>query len=160
MLPFSLKFEKRLKPSRTASIVVPIVSLALAFLFGAALLAFAGANPWDTYAAMLEGAIGTPSQWSDGQFYNLTELLVKAVPLILTGLSDSVDFRMLFWNIGAEGQLVMGGIAAAAVALFLPSRLTFLPESPWIYIPLMFVAALLGGAPGDRIPRYLKQITR
>ena len=155
-MPFSLKFEKRLKPSRIALIGVPIISLALAFLFGAVLLAVAGANPWDTYAAMLEGAIGTPGQWADGDFYNATELLVKAVPLILTGLSVAVAFRMLFWNIGAEGQLVMGGIAAAAVALFLPSRLGFLPESPIIYIPLMFVAAILGGAAWALIPALLK----
>jgi ABC-type uncharacterized transport system permease subunit len=156
MLPFSIKFEKRLQPSRTASIVVPLISLALAFLFGAALLAVAGANPWDTYKAMLEGAFGTPRQWADGEFYNLTELLVKAVPLILTGLSVAVAFRMLFWNIGAEGQLVMGGIATAAVVLFLPSRLTFLPESPWIYLPIMMVAAIIGGAAWALIPALLK----
>ncbi len=159
-MPFSLKFEKRLKPSRTALIVVPIISLALAFLFGAILLAVAGANPWDTYIAMLEGAIGTPSQWAEGEFYNASELLVKAVPLILTGLSVAVAFRMLFWNIGAEGQLVMGGIAAASVALFLPSRLTFLPESPWIYLPLMFVAAIVGGAAWAMIPALLKAYLR
>ncbi|MGD8807738.1 MAG: hypothetical protein PVH65_17950, partial [Chloroflexota bacterium] len=130
MLPFSLKFEKRLYPSRVAMLVVPLVSLLLALLFGAGLLAIAGADPWETYKAMLAGAFGTPELWREGQFYNLTELLVKAVPIILTGLAVSVAFRMLFWNIGAEGQLVMGGLAAAAVALFLPPALGFLPESP------------------------------
>lgn len=156
MLPFSLKFEKRLEPSRTAAILVPLLSLLLAFLFGAVLLSVAGANPWETYRAMLAGAIGTPSQWQDGQFYNVTELLVKAVPLILTGLSVAVAFRMLFWNIGAEGQLVMGGIAAAAVALFLPSALPFLPQSPWVYLPLMFIAAVLAGAAWALVPALLK----
>ncbi|HCB50661.1 MAG TPA: ABC transporter permease [Chloroflexi bacterium] len=156
MLPFSFKFEKRLEPSRLASILVPVLSLLLAFLFGAALLAVIGANPGQTYQAMLAGAIGTPAQWQDGQFYNMTELLVKAVPIILTGLSVSVAFRMLFWNIGAEGQLVMGGIATAAVALFFPSALPFIPESPWIYIPLMFVAAILAGAAWALIPALLK----
>jgi len=156
MLPFSLKFEKRLEPSRAAAILVPLVSLLLAFLFGAVLLSFAGANPWETYRAMLAGAIGTPDQWQDGQFYNMTELLVKAVPIILTGLSVSVAFRMLFWNIGAEGQLVMGGIAAAAVALFLPSLLPFIPQSPWVYLPLMMLAAILAGAGWALIPALLK----
>jgi len=156
MLPFSLKFEKRLEPSRAAVIVVPLVSLLLAFLFGAALLSVAGANPWETYKAMLAGAIGTPDQWQDGQFYNMTELLVKAVPIILTGLSVSVAFRMLFWNIGAEGQLVMGGIAAAAVALFLPSLMPFIPQSPWVYLPLMLLAAILAGAVWALIPALLK----
>ena len=116
MLPFSLKFEKRLEQSRLASILVPALSLLLAFLFGAVLLSVAGASPWETYKAMFSGAFGTLAQWQDGQFYNMTELLVKAIPLTLTGLSVAVAFRLLFWNIGAEGQLVMGGIAAAAVA--------------------------------------------
>lgn len=156
MLPFSFKFEKRLEPSRLASILVPVLSLLLAFLFGAALLAVIGANPGQTYQAMLAGAIGTPTQWQDGQFYNATELLVKAVPLILTGLSVSVAFRMLFWNIGAEGQLVMGGIATVAVALFLPSAISFIPQTPWVYLPLMFLAALLAGAAWALIPALLK----
>ncbi len=160
MLPFSLKFEKRLELSRTASILVPILSLFLALAFGALLLSLAGANPWETYRAMLSGAIGTPSLWQEGQFYNLTELLVKAVPIILTGLSVAVAFRMLFWNIGAEGQLVMGGIATAAVALYLPSLVPFLPQTPWIYLPLMFVAAVLAGAAWALIPALLKAYLR
>lgn len=156
MLPYSLKFEKRLESSRLATILVPVLSLVLAFLFGAILLAVIGVNPWQTYQAMLNGAIGTPAQWQDGQFYNMTELLVKAVPIILTGLSVAVAFRMLFWNIGAEGQLVMGGIAAAAVALFLPSAMPFIPQSPFVYIPLIFIAALLAGAAWALIPALLK----
>lgn len=156
MLPFSLKLEKRLETSRAATILVPLVSLVLAFLFGAVLLAVAGANPWETYQAMFAGAFGTPTQWQGGELYNVTETLVKAVPLILTGLSVAIAFRMLFWNIGAEGQLVMGGIAAAAVALFLPSVLTFLPQSPWIYLPLMFIAALIAGALWALVPALLK----
>ena len=139
---------------------MPVISLVLAFLFGAIFLAAAGANPLDAYRAMLEGAFGTPSQWSDGQFYNVTELLVKAVPLTLTGLSVAVAFRMLFWNIGAEGQLVMGGIAVAAVALFLPDKLAFLPDSPWIWIPIMFIAAVLAGAAWALIPALLKAYLR
>ena len=61
MLPFSLKFEKRLEQSRVASVLVPALSLLLAFLFGAVLLSVAGANPVETYRAMLEGAFGTPA---------------------------------------------------------------------------------------------------
>lgn len=156
MLPFSLKFEKRLEPSRQAMILVPIFSIFLALLFGAILLAVAGVNPWETYRAMLAGAFGSISQWQDGQFYNLTETLVKAVPLILTGLSVSVAFRMLFWNIGAEGQLVIGGIGASATALFLPGWLPFLPESPWVYIPIMMIAAILAGAVWALVPALLK----
>jgi simple sugar transport system permease protein len=63
---------------------------------------------------------------------------------------------MLFWNIGAEGQLVMGGLAAAAVALFLPPALGFLPESPWLWLPLLMIAAILAGAIWALIPALLK----
>ncbi|MFO7539118.1 MAG: ABC transporter permease, partial [Chloroflexota bacterium] len=119
MMPFSLKLERRLEVSRTAAFLVPVVSIVLALLFGAVLLLLIGANPWQTYRAMLEGAFGTPAQWQQGRYFNLIETLVKATPLMLTGLSVAVAFRMRFWNIGAEGQLVMGGVAGAAVALWI-----------------------------------------
>ena len=160
MLPYSVKFEKRLVRSRTATVLVPVLSIFLALLFGAVLLSIAGASPWETYKAMLYGAFGTLSQWQDGQFYNMSELLVKAIPITLTGLSVAVAFRMLFWNIGAEGQLVMGGIAAAAVALFFPNWFPFLPESPWIYLPLLFIAASIVAAIWALIPALLKAYFR
>ncbi len=153
-MPFSIKLEKRLEPSRTISYLVPVASFVLALLFGAVLLAVFGANPWQTYRAMLEGAFGTPSQWQEGQFYSFTETLVKAIPLMLTGLGVSIAFRMLFWNIGAEGQLVMGGFAAGAVALWFPELFPFLPT--WIYLPLMVIAGILAGAIWALIPAMLK----
>jgi simple sugar transport system permease protein len=153
-MPFSIKLEKRLEPSKTISYLVPVASFVLALLFGAVLLAVAGANPWQTYRAMLEGAFGTPAQWRAGQFYSVTETLVKATPLMLTGLGVSIAFRMLFWNIGAEGQLVMGGFAAGTVALWAPQ---FFPSFPtWVYLPLMVVAGVLAGAIWGLIPGMLK----
>lgn len=156
MMPFTLKLEKRLEYSRTAVFLVPIVSIVLALIFGALLLLLVGANPWQTYRAMVEGAIGTPAQWQEGRYFNLIETLVKATPLMLTGLSVAVAFRMRFWNIGAEGQLVMGGVAAAAVALWAPVYLPFLPESRWIYLPLIFMASMAVGAIWALIPAFLK----
>ncbi len=148
MLPFTLKFEKRLSTSRKAIFLVPFISLILAFIFGAILLILAGADPLETYSAMLNGAFGSS--------YNITETLVKAVPLILTGLSVAIAFRMLFWNIGAEGQLVMGGIATAWVALFWVENLTFLPQSPLVWLPIMMIVAILAGAIWGLIPALLK----
>lgn len=156
MMPFTLKLEKRLEQSRTAAFLVPVVSIFLALLFGAVLLLLVGANPLQTYRAMLEGAFGTPAQWQEGQYFSLIETLVKATPLMLTGLSVSVAFRMRFWNIGAEGQLVMGGVAAAAVALWLPGLMPFLPESPWVYLPIILVASMIVGAIWALIPALLK----
>ena len=157
-MPFTIKFEKRLEPSKVAAYLVPVASFVLALLFGAALLALAGANPWHTYRAMLEGAFGTPEQWRDGQLYSLTETLVKATPLMLAGLGVSIAFRMLFWNIGAEGQLVMGGFGAGAVALWAPQLAPSLPH--WAYLPLMVVAGLLAGALWGLIPALLKAYLR
>ncbi len=151
---FSLKLEKRLEPSRTVSVLVPIGSLLLALVFGAILLQLAGANPVQTYRAMLEGAFGTPDQWREGNFYSLTETLVKATPLMLCGLAVSIAFRMLFWNIGAEGQLVMGGFAAGAVALWLPGLAPWLPT--WAFLPLMGLAGIVGGAVWGVVPGLLK----
>jgi len=155
-MPFYLKLEKRLEPSQTAYYLVPIVSFVLALLFGAALLALAGANPLQTYQAMVEGAFGTTEQWGQGQFYSLSETLVKAIPLMFTGLSVAIAFRMRFWNIGAEGQLVLGAVAAAGIALFLPDLLPFLPQSMWVYLPLMIIAGILVGAIWGLIPAMLK----
>ncbi len=138
-----LVFEKRLERSRTAALVVPVASFVLALLFGAVLLWAAGANPWATYKAMALGAFGTR--------YAVTETLVKATPLMLTGLAVSIAFRMLFWNIGAEGQLAMGGFAAAGVALFWADKI----PAP-LLLPTMVVIGFAAGALWGLIPAALK----
>lgn len=160
MIPFSLKLEKRLHTSRAAVYLAPLISIGLALLFGAALLSLVGANPWQTYRAMWEGAFGTVEQWQQGEYFSLIETLVKATPLMLTGLSVAIAFRMRFWNIGAEGQLVMGGVAAAAVALWFPVFFPVLPESRWVYLPLMIIASMIAGAIWALIPALLKAYLR
>ena len=138
-------FERRLEPSRLIAILVPILSIVLALLVGSLLLLATGTNPIETYKAMLDGAFGTT--------YARSETLVRAIPLMLTGLAVSIAFRMKFWNIGAEGQLVMGAIATAWIPLFL------LPDSnlsPGILLLLMGAAAFLAGAIWGLIPAVLK----
>ncbi len=141
-----LRLEKRMEPSRAANILVPILSVVLALLAGAVLLMLAGVSPLETYRAMLEGAFGSA--------YAISETLVRATPLMLTGLAVSIAFRMLFWNIGAEGQLAMGAFAAAGVALFLPQAVPGLPG--WTLLPLMALAAFAAGAAWGLIPASLK----
>jgi ABC-type uncharacterized transport system permease subunit len=138
-------FERRLEPSRTVALLVPIVSIILALVMGGILLLAAGADPIETYAAMFDGAFGTT--------YARSELLVRAIPLMLTGLAVSIAFRMLFWNIGAEGQLAMGAIATAWVPLFLLKDAN-LP--PGVLLVLMGVTAFLAGALWGLIPAILK----
>lgn len=139
------KFEKRLDQSPFLFFQVLISSILLALIFGGLLLLYAGANPIEAYWEMLQAGFG--SQWK--------ETLVKATPLIFTGLSVTVAFRMRFWNIGAEGQLVVGGLAAAGTALFVTEWLP-LPESPWIWIPILMIASILAGAIWALIPALLK----
>lgn len=142
-----LKIEKRLTPSRMASFLVPFISLLLALIFGGIILLVAGANPLTTYKAMLLGAFGSK--------YSLSETMVKAIPLMLCGLGVSIAFRMLFWNIGAEGQLAVGGIAAAGVALF---GAEMLPDA--VLLPTMFVAGFTAGALWGLVPALLKAFVR
>ncbi len=139
----TLIFEKRLQRSRLAAALVPFLSLFLALIFGAVILIAFGVNPLQAYQVMLKGSLGSS--------YALSETLVKATPLMLTGLGVSIAFRMLFWNIGAEGQLAMGGIAATYVALFLSDQL----PAPLI-LPLMFVAGVVAGALWGLIPAFLR----
>lgn len=138
-----VRFEKRLVRSRVAEFFVPLGSLVLGLLFGAMILILFGINPLEAYRVMARGSLGSQ--------YAITETLVKAIPLMLTGLGVSLAFRMLFWNIGAEGQLAMGGIAATYVALFmsdvLPAPLT---------IPTMILLGMFAGALWGLIPALLK----
>ncbi len=141
-----LILERRLERSRTVALLVPVLSLVLALIFSGVLLWIFGANPVETYVAMLKGAFG--------ERYNVSETLVKAIPLMLTGLAVGIAFRMLFWNIGAEGQLIWGAIAATWVALFLPERLGGFPD--WAFLPTMALAAFAMGAIWGLIPAALK----
>ena len=142
-------FERRLEPSRTIAILVPIASFVLALIVGGALLLAAGANPIETYKAMFDGAFGTD--------YGRSETLVKAVPLMLCGLAVSIAFRMKFWNIGAEGQLVMGALATAWIPLFVLDDSSI---PPGILLVIMGVAAFGAGAIWGLIPAALKAYLR
>ncbi len=138
-----LHFEKRKTYSPAVSVLTPIVSFFVSLLLTAVVLAAVKLSPLHIYAAMFQGAFGS---WRD-----FTETLVKAIPLILTSLGVSVAFKLRFWNIGAEGQLVAGGIGAAWVALF---------WSAWMPSPLLLPAAVITGAAAGAawagIPALLK----
>ncbi|MGC9467961.1 MAG: ABC transporter permease [Anaerolineae bacterium] len=138
-----LVLRKRESISRRAAILVPLISFAVSLLFGAILLAISGANPLTTYIAMLGGAFGSG--------YGLSEVLVKSIPLMLTGLGVALAFRMRFWNIGAEGQLTLGAVAAAGVALFWSQRLP-----AWTILPLSILAGCVAGALWAGVPAVLK----
>jgi len=82
--------------------------------------------------------------------YGLAELAIKAAPLVMIGVALSIGFRAQVWNIGAEGQLVLGGICGGAVALF------FYDVDAWYVLPLMILAGALGGMLWAGIPAWLR----
>jgi simple sugar transport system permease protein len=140
-------FEKRESISRPSLVAVPIASFFVSLLLAAILLSISRANPLMTYIAMFRGAFGSRA--------NFTETLVKAIPLMLTGLGVLIAFRMEFWNIGAEGQLTLGGIAAAWVALFWSQGLP-----GWLVLPSAIVVGMFAGALWAGIPSVLNAYLR
>jgi simple sugar transport system permease protein len=139
----ALSVQPRLRASAPHLATVWAASLAGALLGGAALLWAAGVPPVAAYQEMLGEAFATR--------YGFSETLVKATPLLLAGLGLMLAFRMLFWNIGAEGQLYMGACAATAVA-----ALPLPVDSAWLRLPLMAAGAGLAGAAWGLVPAALK----
>ncbi len=145
-LPFTLQVEPRLKEtSRWLPILTSLVAVALALIFGGILVAIVGGDPIATYAHIANVAFGSLG--------GITDTLTKATPLILVGLACSLAFRMKLWNIGAEGQFYIGAWAASAVVLIplLPAT-----ASPFLFIPAMMIAGMLGGAAWGFVPGFLK----
>ena len=119
--------------------IVPPLSVLFAFVIGGILLLIWGADPVGVFKGMLVGALG--------DWYAVTEVLVRATPLIFCGLAVGIAGKMSAWNIGAEGQFMMGGTAAAGLALYV------LPGFPgWACIPLLVLGAMAGGALWGAVP--------
>ncbi|HSO27379.1 MAG TPA: ABC transporter permease [Anaerolineales bacterium] len=127
---------------RVIDALLPVFATLAALGVGAVMLILLGANPLAAYGALLEGAFGSTNAVAD--------TIVKATPLLLVGLGICIAFRGGVINIGGEGQLVVGALAATVVGL------TF-PGSPgWVIIPLAMLAGFLGGALWGGIPGLLK----
>ncbi len=141
----AFRVEPRGEVSRRLSAAGTLLSVVVAILLSGLLIAWIGGDPVATFTHIL-GA-------SFGDHYVISDTLVKATPLILTGLACSLAFRMKLWNIGAEGQLTLGAWGASAVILSgaLPPGL-----SPFLVIPLMLVAGMLAGAVWGGIAGWLK----
>jgi simple sugar transport system permease protein len=144
-LPFSLRLEARLDAPRWLSPALTVGAVTVALLVSGVILAFLGADPIRVYLHILGSSFGSVGVISD--------TLVKATPLILTGLACSIAFRMRLWNIGAEGQLLLGAWAAAAVVM-----VPLLPAGTpgFIVLPVMLLAGFLGGAAWGIVPGFLK----
>lgn len=114
----------------------------IGLLMGALLIAMAGADPLTSYQALIKGAFGGSRQ--------LTETVLKTIPLLLIGLGLTVAFKARVWNIGAEGQYFIGALFGSFVALQFPTW----PAS--LLIPAILLAGMAGGALWGLIPALLR----
>ena len=130
-----LILERRPEPSRLALALAPIAAILFTLAVCTLLVAWAGAPVGRTYALLFEGAFGTR--------FALSETLTRATPLMLTGLACAVAFRARFYNIGAEGQLYLGALAAVAVGGLHDGTGFDLPV-PVLFGGMMLAAALAG----------------
>ena len=131
-----MRLEKRPQVSHAALLLAPVAAVLFTLAVSGLLVLWAGAPVGRTYVLLAQGAFGS--------VFALTETLTRAVPLILTGLAAAVAFRAHLYNIGAEGQLYAGALAAVAVGGLHGG--TGLEWSPYLLFPLMMLAAALAGA--------------
>ncbi|HSV59768.1 MAG TPA: ABC transporter permease [Variovorax sp.] len=142
-----MRLERRQGSSRAALLLAPIGAVAFTLAVSALLVLWAGAPVGRTYALLLQGGFGSVFGW--------TETLTRAIPLILTGLSATVAFKARLFNIGAEGQLYAGALAAVAVGGLHGGTGFELPL--WLLFVLMMAAAALAGALLLLGPALMKQ---
>lgn len=118
-----------------------LIAILLGFLCAALILLFTGYNPASSLYAMLQGIFGRPKY--------LANIVVKSTPIILTGCSVAFAYKMGLFNIGAEGQYIMGALAACCVGI----TCNF---TPWIQIPLILAAGMAAGALYGALVGFLK----
>lgn len=137
-----MRIERRLREPRWLMVAVPAGSIALAFGLSAIVLLVTGHPAGSSFRRLIDSAF-----LADGA---LTATVVSATPLAFTGLAAAAAFRMQLFNIGGEGQLYFGAIAAAAAALLIGER-----PAP-VVIAAMIGAGALGGAFLAAIPGVLR----
>ncbi len=124
------------------SLALPLLAVLFALAVGAVILLLLGVNPLEAYTAMITGAFGTVS--------GITQSVAKATPLLLVGLGICIAFRASVINIGAEGQIILGALAATAFSL------GFRTMPSWLLVPLTMIAGFAAGALWGFIPGILK----
>lgn len=148
------KFVKYITNEKNHKIVIPAIAIFLGFLVGTIIMLITGENPLALFSSLLRGvfginlrAIGTGRSIFNPRYPG--EFIVFAMPIILTGLSVSFAFRTGLFNIGAEGQLLVGAFASVAVGILVPGP-------SFLVLMLMILAGLLAGGLWGFIPGYLK----
>jgi ABC-type uncharacterized transport system permease subunit len=144
-----MRIERRLVQPRWLAVVVPVVSMIFAFAVMAVMLAATGHDPGETYRKLFDAAFVANGA--------LTTTFQFATPIVFTGLAAAAAFRMNLFNIGGEGQLYLGAIAASGVGLLLgDAGVTWTP----LYVVVMCFAGGAAGAAWAAIPGYLRAFLR
>ena len=157
--------QKKEAASWRQALLLPALAVITGLIIGGIAIAVSGGNPFQAYGALFAGSFGTPSDFFAGlqvyfatgeshdlirSLYPFTESLVASTPYIFAGLSVAIGFRCGLFNIGAEGQVLIGALSSAYVGY----SLVGLPA--YIHLPLALLAGVVGGAVWGMIPGYLK----
>ncbi len=137
-----LMLEERQVPSIWVQIFLPIIAVIISLLISSVLIWYAGGKPLEAYYYIVKGSWGSK--------FAITETLVKAGPLMLTGLAASLAFNAKFWNIGMEGQLYAGAIATTWIGI------TFTHWPSYILIPLVIILSFIAGGLWGLLAGWLK----
>ncbi|ENO85925.1 ABC transporter permease [Thauera linaloolentis] len=137
-----LELEARAEPSRLMSCLSPLLAVALMLAGGLLVFSALGKDPGEGFRVFFLNPIK--------DLYGISELLLKATPLMLCAIGLAIGFRANIWNIGAEGQFMLGAVAATGIALH------FDASDGALLLPAMVVAGALGGAAWAAIPALLR----
>ena len=140
---WSVRFEKRAAPPWYIRALNPVICILLAFVCCGIIVAAQGFEPLAVYSRMLKNAFGSS--------FSFLESILQAIPLIFCGLGVSVAFRMSLNNIGAEGQVLMGGLLTALVMVYWGEKL----PGPVLYL-VMLLTSIAVGAIWGLIPAFFK----
>jgi simple sugar transport system permease protein len=141
-----LRLEQRPEPSRAMLIATPVIAVIATMIAGGIMFALLGTNPFTAIKIIFWDPIFNDVVAS----YTRPQLLVKAAPLILMAIGLSFGFRANVWNIGAEGQFIMGAIVGGGTAL------AMYPYESFIVFPIIIIMGAVGGFLWAMIPALLK----
>ena len=139
---FMIRTEKRDQLPKNKEITLRLIALFLALFAGAVFIFLIGYNPLAVYQTFVEGAFR-----SKLAIYGTVKIMI---PLLITSLGITLAFKMKFWNIGGEGQIIMGAAFASYFGMFYGDW----PQ--YILIPVMLIAGMIGGGLTGLLPAYFK----
>ncbi|MEO0745755.1 MAG: ABC transporter permease, partial [Pseudomonadota bacterium] len=140
-----IRIEARAQPSPMMAYATPVLAVLLTMLFGGVLFAVLGKDPVAAIATIFWEPI-----FGEFAFFYRPQLLIKGAPLMLIAIGLALGFRAGIWNIGAEGQYIVGAICGAAAGL------AFYPAESVLIFPLMVLAGAVGGCAWAMIPAVLR----